>query len=48
VSALIVTFQIEAHDDIEQVARGLHKRRVIDVDRFALRLERKRVACNEH
>lgn len=38
----VVTFQLEAHDDVEQVARGLHKRRIIDVDRFARRLERKR------
>jgi predicted thioesterase len=46
VSGLIVTFQLEAHDDTEQVARGLHKRRVIEVDRFAQRLERKRPARN--
>ncbi len=37
-----VTFQIEAHDGTEQIARGIHKRRVIDVDRFARRLDRKR------
>jgi fluoroacetyl-CoA thioesterase len=37
-----VTFQIEAHDGTEQIARGIHKRRVIDVDRFARRLHRKR------
>jgi len=42
VSGPVVTFQIEAHDDIEPIARGIHKRRVIDVDRFASRLERKR------
>lgn len=42
VDGLVVTFQLEAHDDVEQVARGLHKRRIIDVDRFARRLERKR------
>jgi fluoroacetyl-CoA thioesterase len=40
----IVTFQVEAHDGIEVVARGLHKRRVIDVDRFARRVARKRGA----
>ena len=38
----VVTFQVEAHDGVEVVARGLHKRRVIDVDRFARRVARKR------
>ena len=37
----IVTFQLEAHDGTELVARGLHRRRVIDVDRFARRIARK-------
>jgi fluoroacetyl-CoA thioesterase len=37
-----VTFQVEAHDGIEPVARGLHRRRVIDVDRFSRRVARKR------
>ena len=37
-----VTFQVEAHDGREPVARGLHRRRVIDVDRFARRVARKR------
>ncbi len=37
----VVTFQIDAHDGVETVAKGLHKRRVIDVDRFARRLKRK-------
>ena len=37
-----VTFQVEAHDGVEVVSKGLHKRRVIDVDRFARRLQRKR------
>lgn len=37
----VVTFQVEAHDGTETVARGLHRRRVIDVDRFARRLARK-------
>jgi predicted thioesterase len=39
-----VTFQVEAHDGTETVARGIHKRRVIDVDRFARRVARKRGA----
>jgi predicted thioesterase len=40
----IVTFQVEAHDGAEPVARGLHKRRVIDAHRFARRVEKKRGA----
>jgi predicted thioesterase len=42
VSGPVVTFQVEAHDGLEPIARGIHKRRVIDVDRFARRVERKR------
>ena len=38
----IVTFQIDAHDGTETVARGLHRRRVIDTARFARRVARKR------
>lgn len=38
----VVTFQIEAHDETEIVARGLHRRRVIDTARFARRVARKR------
>ncbi len=38
----VVTFQVDAHDGTEVVARGLHRRRVIDVDRFARRVARKR------
>jgi fluoroacetyl-CoA thioesterase len=37
-----VTFQIDAHDGTEVVARGIHKRRIIDVDRFARRVAKKR------
>src|SRR5262249_3157166 len=40
----VVTFQVEAHDGVEPIARGIHRRRVIDVDRFARRVERKRAA----
>lgn len=42
VDGAVVTFQVEAHDGKELVARGLHRRRVIDVDRFARRIARKR------
>lgn len=38
----VVTFQIDAHDGTETVARGLHRRRVIDTARFARRVARKR------
>jgi fluoroacetyl-CoA thioesterase len=38
----VVTFQVEAHDGRDVVARGLHRRRIIDVDRFARRVARKR------
>lgn len=37
----VVTFQVEAHDGVEVVAKGLHRRRVIDVDRFRRRVARK-------
>ncbi len=37
----VVTFQIEAHDGVEPMARGIHRRRVIDVDRFARRVQKK-------
>ncbi len=38
----VVTFQVEAHDGVEPTARGIHRRRVIDVNRFARRVARKR------
>src|SRR5262249_52041280 len=41
VDKTVVTFQIDAHDGTETIARGIHRRRVIDVDRFAKRLARK-------
>ena len=37
----VVTFQVEAHDGVEPTARGIHRRRVIDVNRFARRVARK-------
>ena len=36
-----VTFAVEAHDEHEVIARGLHKRAVIRVESFARRLARK-------
>ena len=35
-----ITFQVEAHDGFETIAKGIHRRRVIDVDRFASALRR--------
>jgi predicted thioesterase len=41
VDGATITFQLEAHDEQEMIARGLHKRAVIKVDRFARRVEKK-------
>ena len=35
-----VTFQVDAHDGTRLVARGIHKRRVIDADRFRKLVDR--------
>ena len=37
----VVSFHLEAHDEHEQIARGVHKLQVIHVDRFAQRVDRK-------
>jgi fluoroacetyl-CoA thioesterase len=42
-----VTFQVDAHDGVEVIAKGIHRRRVIDVDRFARRIEKKRAKVNQ-
>lgn len=47
VSPPFVTFAVEAFDDIEPLARGVHKRAVIHVDRFRARLEKKAKAIGE-
>jgi len=36
-----LTFEIEARDEIEPIARGTHERFIIDSDRFATRVEKK-------
>ena len=36
-----VTFQVEARDEQEVIARGVHKRAVINVESFARRVQRK-------
>ena len=41
VDGATITFQIEARDQDELIARGLHKRSVIRKDRFAARVRRK-------
>jgi len=37
----LVMFQVEAHDQHELIARGLHQRGVIDAARFARRVRKK-------
>ncbi len=37
----LVTFQLDAHDQHERIARGLHKLRVIHCDQFASRVQAK-------
>ncbi|MGO9466233.1 MAG: thioesterase family protein [Isosphaeraceae bacterium] len=44
VDAAVITFQVEAHDGVEPIARGIHRRRVIDVERFARRVKKKQAA----
>jgi len=36
-----ITFHVEARDECEVIARGLHKRHVVRVDRFAKRVREK-------
>jgi fluoroacetyl-CoA thioesterase len=44
IEGVTISFQLEAHDETELVARGFHKRRVIRVDRFAQNVKRKAVS----
>ena len=37
----VISFQLEAGDGHETIARGFHKRRVVKVDRFAARVTQK-------
>lgn len=37
----LIAFKLEARDEVEVIARGFHRRRVIQVSRFARRLETK-------
>lgn len=41
----VVTFQVEATDGQEIVSKGIHRRRVIDVDRFQRRVNKKKAAA---
>src|SRR6267142_3905162 len=36
-----VTFQVEARDEVELIARGVHKRAIIQVEKFARHVSRK-------
>jgi predicted thioesterase len=38
----MINFQVEAVDSSERISRGLHKRAVIDIERFAKRIARKK------
>ena len=37
----VISFQLDAHDEHERIAKGLHRLQVILVDRFAQRVRRK-------
>jgi predicted thioesterase len=37
----VISFQLEAHDERERIARGFHRLRVINVSRFAERVHSK-------
>ena len=37
----VISFQLEAHDERERIARGFHRLQVIQVDRFAQKVHRK-------
>ena len=37
----LLSYQIEAHDGTEKIAQGFHRRRVVEVARFARRVARK-------
>ncbi len=41
VEGLLISFQLEAHDERERIARGMHKMRVVQIDRFAKRVAAK-------
>jgi fluoroacetyl-CoA thioesterase len=43
VEGSVVDFQVEAADEMELIARGLHTRAVIRMERFAQRVARKQL-----
>lgn len=43
----VITFQVEARDEVDLLARGIHRRAIIDVDRLRKRIERKRQQATE-
>jgi len=36
-----VTFQVEAHDGQDRIARGIHRRSIVRIERFAARVRKK-------
>jgi len=38
----VISFQLEASDEHETIARGFHKRRAVRLDRFASRVQKKK------
>ena len=42
-----VTFQLEARDEQEVIARGVHKRAVVRIEQFARRVGRKSVSADK-
>ena len=43
VDGRFVTFQVEAHDEHELIARGTHKRAIVDIERFTKSVLRKQM-----
>ncbi len=41
IDGMTLSFQLEVHDDHERIARGYHQLQVVQVDRFARRVQRK-------
>jgi predicted thioesterase len=39
-----IDFAIEAHDEVELIGKALHKRIVVDVERFDRRIQKKAAA----
>jgi fluoroacetyl-CoA thioesterase len=46
VSGRKLVFEVEAHDGVDLISRGLHERFVINRDRFKAKVEAKRVQAS--